>query len=58
MKQICCIDCVHCYDQINYLFDQSMQVRYYCDAGTVLEAVYDPEKEHDCPNFVQFIEDI
>ena len=57
MKQICCIDCVHCIDELND-DDYNTWFRYYCDAGSVISEIDDPNKVIDCPDFVQFIEDI
>ena len=58
MKQICCIDCEHCYDHTTDDGGTIFIVTYYCDAGSVLKKIDNPEKVIDCPDFVQFIEDI
>ena len=57
MKQICCLDCEHCHEYWE-VFDSSVIEHYTCDAGSVVKDIYDPEKTIDCPDFVQFIEDI
>ena len=57
MKQICCMDCEHCHDYVE-LYDSRILERYYCNAGSVEKRIYDPDKIIDCPNFVQFVEDI
>lgn len=57
MKQICCIDCEHCHDYVE-LYDSRILERYYCSAGSVEKRIYDPDKIIDCPNFVQYVEDI
>lgn len=59
MKQICCLDCVHCHEYWE-VFDSSVIEHYTCtcDAGTVMKEIEDPEKVIDCPDFEQYIEDI
>jgi len=57
MKDIRCIDCVHCVDK--YIDDDVIREWiYFCDAGSVMININDPEKLHDCADFEQFIEDI
>ena len=67
MKQICCIDCVHCNGYIDpKVLDRDdvpateypFYAHYTCDAGSIMKEIEDPEKVIDCPDFVQYIEDI
>ena len=57
MKEICCLDCEHCHDYLE-LYDGIILVYYTCDAGSVVKDIEDPEKVIDCPDFVQFVDDI
>ena len=52
-----CIDCDWCYGEMN-IYDATIEVRYYCQRGTVMKEIEDPEKQHDCPDFKQFIDDL
>lgn len=59
MKEICCLDCEHCHDYLQ--FEDGGALVYFCytcDAGSVVKDIEDPEKVIDCPDFVQFVDDI
>ena len=58
MKQICCIDCELCYDETSFDCNDDLEIRYFCQRGSVITEIEDPIELHDCADFVQFIEDI
>ena len=58
MRSVCCIDCDWCYDETSWDRDCVVEIRYYCQRGTFMKEIEEPEIQRDCPDFVPFVDDV